>query len=135
MAPKKKAKVSDTTSEQKLKKDDKKEDKNILSKKIYEAVKMFMQFNDYIIVVMNCEIFLITIWTQSKYDITAKQEKDKENALDPLEIITFVYLNFLVMKQIILTMYAEMTISMEYQKQQLTTIDLREKSNTKQTKP
>lgn len=61
-------------------------------------VKFFLTFNDYIIVVMNCEIFLITIWMQSKYDITVKEDKDKENSLDPLEIITFVYLNFLVMK-------------------------------------
>ena len=61
-------------------------------------VKFFLQFNDYIIVVMNCEIFLITIWMQSKYDITVKIDETKENSLDPLEIITFVYLNFLVMK-------------------------------------
>ena len=101
MAPKKKAggtKVSDTTSDKKSAKDEKKEDKNNLSKKIYGVVKFFLGFNDYIIVVMDCEIFLITIWMQSKYDITVKQDKEKENNLDPIEIMTFMYLNFLFMK-------------------------------------
>jgi len=91
-------------------------------------MNFYFKYHDYIVVVLSFEIFILTAWGESKHDVTLKKDENSAGNIDPVEIVTYVYLNFLFMKQIIVQMYADMITSMAYHKQQLTTIDLREKA-------